>query len=93
MLEGRAELEGDPELFGVATTKEEDEALLELGVGLELSGRELAPSICCCSWAVNVPVMLVNWNLAEKAKAGNCGFAVSLRESDSIRTKLYKKRV
>ena len=74
-LEGRGELEeGDPELFGgVDEMEEETLEEIALGLGLELEppiGRELAPLICCCSSGVNFPVMPVNWNLAENAKAG-----------------------
>ena len=73
--DGRGELEeGDPELLGgVDEMEEETREEVPLGLGLELEppiGRELAPLICCCSSAVNVPVMLVNWNLAENANAG-----------------------
>jgi len=76
VLEGRGELEeGDPEVLGGVEEIEEEEIREEtpLGLGTELeppTGRELAALICCCSAGVNCPVMLVNVNLAEKAKAG-----------------------
>lgn len=74
MLAGRGELEDDPELFGGADEMEEEtREEVPLGLGLEvgpLSGRELASLICCCSEAVNVPVILVNVNLAENDRAG-----------------------
>jgi len=74
VLAGRGELEGDPELLGgVDEIEEEMREEVLLGLGLELeppTGRELAASICCCSSGVNFPVILVNSNLAEKAKAG-----------------------
>jgi hypothetical protein len=73
--EGRTELEEEePELLGVDAIEEETREEVPLGRGLELlppMGRELAALICDCSSAVNVPVIPVNWNLAEKAKAGN----------------------
>lgn len=94
MLEGRTELEeGDPELLGGVDEMEEEETREEvpLGSGLEEEppiGRELAPLIWFCSSAVKVPVIPVNVNLAEKAKAGYWGEFGSLRERDSIRMKL-----
>jgi hypothetical protein len=94
VLEGRRELEeGDPELLGGADEMEEEmREEVPLGLRLELglpTGRELAPSICCCSWVVNTPVMLVNSNLAEKAKAGIRGCWESFRLSDSNRMKYW----
>lgn len=76
MPEGRGEPEeGDPELLGgVEEMEEEIREEVPLGLGLEEeppTGRELAPLICCCCSGVNLPVMPVNLNLAEKAKAGN----------------------
>lgn len=96
MLEGRRELEeGDPELLGGADeTEEEIREEVPLGLGLELeppTGRELAPLICCCSWVVNTPVMLVNSNLEEKAKAKNVGCWESFRLSDSNRMKYWEE--
>lgn len=41
---------------------------------------------------VNVPVIPVNSNLAEKAKAGYWGCVASFRLSDSNRMKLWKKK-
>jgi hypothetical protein len=73
--EGRTELEEEePELLGVDTMEEETREEVPLGSGLAVLppiGRELAAFICDCSSAVNVPVIPVSWNLAEKAKAGN----------------------
>lgn len=74
-LEGRGELEeGDPELLGgVDEMEEETLEVVPLGLGLELEppiGRELAPLICCSSSGVNFPVIPLNANLAENAKAG-----------------------
>jgi len=70
--EGRGEdEEGDPELFGgleeEAGLREEAEDPVELVGPI---GRELASSICFCSSGVNCPVIPVNANLADKAKAG-----------------------
>ena len=95
MLEGRGELAGDPELLGGADELEEMREEVPLGLGLEVeppTGRELAPLICCCSSAVKVPVILVNWNLAEKAKAGYWGCLGSFRLIDSNRIKLNGMR-
>jgi hypothetical protein len=93
VLEGREELEGDPELLGGVDEMGVEEGTgveILLGLGMELeppTGRELAASICCCSLAVNVPVMPVNWNLAEKARAGYWGCVASFKLSDSNRMK------
>lgn len=60
---------GGVEAIEELETREE----VPLGLAMELEppiGRELAPLICCCSSGVNVPVILVNSNLAENAKAG-----------------------
>ena len=74
-LEGREEVEeGDPDpelLGGVEEVREGAEE--EAGEGLELVGpigRELASAICCRTGGVKVPLIPVNSNLAEKAKAG-----------------------
>lgn len=49
------------------------------------------PSIWACTDALNVPDMPVMLNLAENARAGYCGFVVSLRLRDWNRMKLEKK--
>jgi len=66
-LAGREEVEVPELLGGVEEVERREETEVESGV---LSGRELAPWICCMIASEKVPVMPVILNFAENAKAG-----------------------